>query len=167
MTTTTQVLASQVDDTLWLRPEGRGTFQTSPAVQEVAEAGFSREAANITVDLGACSGMDSTFMGMLSGLAKRARKKGGVMKVVGAEGKNQASLEELGLATFMTLGDNAPEELNSVREDMVAVCTETGCGEIEHILKCHEELCEDNEENQQKFKDVLEVLREQQKGLGS
>ena len=161
MSESNQILASQIDDTLWLRPEGRGTFQSSPAVQEVASAGLSREASSIIVDLEACPGMDSTFMGMLAGLSKQTARKGGRVKIVGAEGKNQASLEELGLSAFLDLGENSPSGINEIRAEMVPVCANAEAGQADHILACHEELCESNPENQKKFKDVLEILRAQ------
>lgn len=153
--------AAQHGSELWLRPEGKGTFQSSPAIQEVATAALKCEVNGVTIDLSTTQGMDSTFMGMLAGLAKVARKKGGRIRIVGAKGQNEASLEELGLDVLLEISESNPDDLELRREELALVDTEAmGPGQEDHILECHENLCEADGRNKKTFKAVLEVLRQ-------
>ncbi|MEQ1854223.1 MAG: STAS domain-containing protein, partial [Chthoniobacteraceae bacterium] len=60
-----------------IRVEGKGTFQTSPGLREFARRMIEEGRRKIIIDLEGCTGMDSTFMGTLAGIAMRLREAGG------------------------------------------------------------------------------------------
>ena len=58
---------------------GRATFEHAPQLRSLAKTLENAAYTSINVDLGQCTGMDSTFMGILSMLGLNARKIGVTM----------------------------------------------------------------------------------------
>ncbi len=151
---------------IWIRAEGKGSFLQSPALKECAETLMSETHRSLVVDLEDCSGMDSTFMGTLAGLAINISKKfGGAVHVVAAGERNQRSLEDLGLDFLLKI--NEPEmpwsdHLDEARSSLRA-CESSRPAAIrtraEHILDAHRKLSGLNEGNTRKFEGVLSVLQ--------
>src|SRR3954462_7442485 len=84
--------------TVWIRVEGKGTFQNSPGLKEFSRQMMDRGRRDFVVDLANCPAMDSTFMGTLAGLALRLREAGnGQLWVVNRNLRNNELLEGLGL----------------------------------------------------------------------
>ena len=60
-----------------VRVVGRGTYKISGALKEFAGRALDDRDIGVVVDLDACTGMDSTFMGVIAGLAMRLKKVAG------------------------------------------------------------------------------------------
>ncbi len=161
----TPILTGQSEGLTWIRPEGRGTFLESPAIEKFATSAFEDGQRQFVVDLEACPGMDSTFMGMLAGLGLKFKKaRAGELNIVGTSERTRASLLELGLHH---LSEIEPEEgpwigcLEEFRADLTPL---GGGGDFdknareEHVLKSHENLCETDHENLERFKTVLDMM---------
>lgn len=147
---------------IWIRPEGRGTFLESPTIKSFIESSVEEGSQKFVIDLEACSGMDSTFMGMLAGLGIGFRKSGkGQIFVVGTSAKTRASLKELGLQYLMKI---EPAEgpwvgrLEEAREGLVPAEPKQEADKGAHILECHEDLCLADDANLDRFKTVLDML---------
>jgi anti-anti-sigma regulatory factor len=147
---------------VWIRPEGRGTFQVSPSIKNFGESQITAGRSNLVVDLGACTGMDSTFMGMLAGLGMLLKKNGeGQLSIVGTTEKTKASLEELGLNHLMEIEPNTGPwigKLDEARNDLRPLDDQENGPREEHILECHENLCDADGENFERFETVLGVM---------
>jgi anti-anti-sigma regulatory factor len=148
---------------IWIRPEGRGTFMESGVIKELVKRCQAQGARDFVVDLDACPGMDSTFMGMLAGIAIEFRKSGqGSLAIVGTTEKTRGSLRELGLHHVLVI---EPSEgpwvgrLEEARSNLELIDLETTVDREKHILESHEDLCEADEANFGRFKTVLEMLR--------
>lgn len=121
----------------------------------------------LVVDLQDCTGMDSTFMGTLAGLASRLKNHGGGLEVADAGDKNRESLEDLGLdflmeiepvdAVWKGLEDKARDFLKTKVAGMRAG-TEM---HTRHILEAHQLLSDTNEANEEKFSGVVSLLEKQ------
>ncbi len=159
MKSKSQLLSCKFEDAYWLRPEGKGSFITSPAVEDAAGKKISAGIRKIIIDLEACLGMDSTFMGMLAGISKSLRKNQGELTIVGASEKNCHSLEELGLNALMKIDPDGPPNLEEIRGAYEVSNVTTGPGGEDHILECHEILSDVDEKNEKTFQSVLEVLQ--------
>lgn len=148
----------------WIRCEGKGSFLNSPAVKEFGESRITNGELCLVVDLEACTGMDSTFMGTLAGLANRLTEKGGALEIADADEKNQNSLEDLGLDFLMAIHPKQAAWMgleNKVRDLLklkVAGMTAGTVLHTRHILEAHKILSDTNEGNRQKFSGVMETL---------
>jgi anti-sigma B factor antagonist len=121
---------------------------------------------SFVVDLTDCDLMDSTFMGTLAGIALRLREIGqGSLVVVGANDRNRMLLENLGLDQLFRVckpGDPETPELPS-DADLSPASKPAASEEEARItaLTAHEALVEVDPENEAKFRDVLEYLKQQ------
>lgn len=139
----------------------------SPAVKEFGESRIKCGELCVVVDLQACTGMDSTFMGTLAGLASRLAEKDGALHVAGADEKSRHSLEDLGLDFLMAI--NPKEAVWTGLEDkardllkLKVVGLKAGTVlHTRHILEAHEILSDANGGNRLKFSGVVEFLGEE------
>lgn len=135
----------------------------SPSIKAAVEAEVGKGIREIYFDLEGCTGMDSTFMGMLAGVSMHLRKNGGgTLTIVEPGDKSQASLEELGLSQLMEINPTEGAwigKLTQIRSGFVSLDAQSDPGKEGHILECHENLCEADDENNDRFKSVLEVLK--------
>lgn len=116
------------------------------------------------MDLEACTGMDSTFMGTLAGLASRLSEKKGTFQVANAGVKNRNSLEDLGLDFLMEIDPESPiweeveEKAKGLLETKVAGMKAGSVVHTRHVLDAHETLSDANEGNREKFSGVVKML---------
>jgi anti-sigma B factor antagonist len=156
------ILTGQLDSLVWIRPEGRGTFIESPLVENFVNAALETGRTGFVVDLEACPGMDSTFMGMLAGLGITFRRRGaGKLTILGTTEKTKASLIELGLHYLSSI---EPAEgpwkgrLDEFRSGLIPIAEDDETDKESHVLKCHENLCVADDKNLERFKTVLDLL---------
>jgi anti-sigma B factor antagonist len=151
----------------WIRCEGKGSFLNSPAVREFGESRIKRGERCLVVDLNACTGMDSTFMGTLAGLASRISETEGVLQVADPGERNRNSLEDLGLDFLMEIDPgeavwkDVAEKARDLLKPKVAGLKAGTTLHTRHILEAHEILSDANEANRKKFSGVVETLGEQ------
>mgnify|MGYP001033295575 CR=1 FL=1 len=156
------ILAGLSDQKVWLRVEGRGTFQTSSGLKEYVRRMIQRGHRDFIIDLSQCELMDSTFMGTMAGIALRLREIGsGSLTVMNPNPRNFQLLENLGLDhlfQFARPGESveAPRSEKEVRVD-----AEGAEEQRTTILSAHEALVEADPENEARFKDVLELLKQE------
>lgn len=119
----------------------------------------------LVVDLGACTGMDSTFMGTLGGMATRiSARPGGALQIADSGERNRRSLEDLGLDFFMEIDPiKAPwrGRVDAIRNSLKSAEKKLPSGRIqraEHVLEAHQTLVDTNEKNALKFSNVVKLL---------
>ena len=151
--------------------QGRATFKTAPALKQFGAAALAEGCTILVLDMRDCVGMDSTFMGVLAGLALRVRTRNqGETAVVNLSSKNLGLLETLGLTRLMRVhllqesaeGPSEAGAAGEVRLDMAPDKRLTS----ETMLAAHETLVEIDPANLPKFQDVLAYLREDLKSAG-
>ena len=158
-----------LDGFSWIRCVGKGSFLNSPALKRFGEARLAAGESLLVVDLGDCSGMDSTFMGTLAGLAGRfSRKPGGALHIADADNRNRASLEDLGLDCLMEINPPAApwrgrmDEIRAVLAvDEGKEVVSSGLARAEHVLEAHRTLSAANEDNARKFAGVVDLLSQE------
>jgi len=154
--------------TAYLRVLGRATFTTGPVLKQFGAAAIADGCTRMVLDVAACEGMDSTFMGVLAGLATRlARQSGGAMLMLNVPDNLLEVLRTLGLDQLMEcrrLGA-APEPLAALPfsaqtlRPIPAVSADLPTTR-NVMLDAHSDLAAVSAENQLRFKDVLAYLRE-------
>lgn len=134
----------------------------SPKLKKWAEEQLDSGVKHVVVDLEECSGMDSTFMGTMAGIAMRlAKTEGGVLDIASASDKNRQSLEDLGLSSLMQINPAKPMWPNSaeaIRETLVEVGQVNANDRTQHVFDAHKILCDADESNNAKFSTVLDCL---------
>ena len=155
------------DGFTWIRCEGKGSFLQSPALKECAQHAEQVGETRFVVDLELCSGMDSTFMGFLAGLAARMGKLGGGVQIASPGERNRQSLEDLGLDHLLEIEPLKAAWRGHVDEirgklEPYAPKRLPGMGERARlVLDAHRELAGTSDENARRFENVLKVLEEQ------
>jgi anti-sigma B factor antagonist len=116
----------------------------------------------VVVDLELCTGLDSTFMGTMAGIAMRlAKVTDGALQVTGANEKNRNSLEDLGLSMLLEI---EPKEaawqanITSIRSSLQECSLTNSVDRTQHVFDAHKLLCDADESNDEKFSTVLDVL---------
>lgn len=157
-----QILVGKSDKFSWIRCEGKGSFANSPQMKHWAETHVTEGRHTVVIDLELCTGMDSTFMGTMAGIAMRlAKLPDGVLQVTGANDKNRNSLEDLGLSMLLEI---EPKEaawqnnINRIRESLKVNLVAPSLDQTQHVFDAHKLLCEADESNDEKFSTVLDVL---------
>ncbi len=171
MTAHSPISVGIFDGFSWIRLEGKGSFLNSPGVKTFADGRIAAGERLIVVDLSACAGMDSTFMGTLAGTAARlASLDGGCLHIADPGERNRRSLEDLGLDFLMEIDPpNAVwrGSVDAIRSDLRSPNlpgTLAWAQRTKHVLEAHQTLSELNEENARGFSEVVSQL---QKELGA
>ena len=145
-----------------MRCEGKGSFLNSPKLKAWADDQLKSGTVHIVIDLERCTGMDSTFMGTMAGLAMRLIKtSGGILEVTSADEKNSQALDDLGLSSLMHINPESASWIGQ-EEGMRKSLTEYGqvnsTDRTKHVFDAHKTLCDADESNNEKFSTVLDCL---------
>ena len=91
--------AAYIDHMAVIRVEGRGSFKVSPSMKQFIHQVIAKKSADrIVLDMSDCTGMDSTFMGVIAGLACLIKSKPEFkFKLINLSDKNKKLLVTLGV----------------------------------------------------------------------
>ena len=145
------------EPSVWVRIEGRGTFQNSAGLKEFAAEMMRRGHRDFIVDLATCELMDSTFLGTLTGIAL-GLPAGGKLTVIRANERNRGVMQNLGLDRIFAVLESTPVAAPGRLEDAETNPPQTARREA--IVQAHENLAAVNPENAIRFKDVLDFLQQ-------
>jgi anti-sigma B factor antagonist len=117
---------------------------------------------NYVVDFQECSSMDSTFLGILVGLAMKLRKfeDDGRLTLINLQGRNLETVQNLGIHK---IADVNPDDLSSDDRELNDLENNEGRDSVgsETICQAHKTLMELNERNSKMFCDVVNFLERQ------
>ena len=151
---------------IWIRVEGRGSFQSSGGLRQFVQAMIRRGHRDFVIDLGACEHMDSTFMGTLTGISQQLRELGqGSLRTLNVSSRNVSLLENLGLNLLFGVEEAGPVPKTPADPSVKLLPLPLPEGQDQElILDAHEALAATSAENRERFRDVLDYL---QKDSGS
>lgn len=168
VTKTDSIAVGEVEDSKWVRVQGKGNFMSSPRLKHYVEVCLElKDCKEVVVDLLTCPAMDSTFMGTLAGLAGRLMEREGRLLVVGLSERNRDSLVDLGLDAILEMEEEDgtsswSEQIDDVRDGLTDWDGKSnGAAAAEEVLEAHRKLCEVDDRNNKKFEGVLEVLEKE------
>lgn len=167
MSSENPILSGIFDGFTWIRCQGKGSFLVSPMLKECGEQRIAGGERCLVVDLEACTGMDSTFMGLLAGLSARLTKLGGSVQIAGAGERNRRSLEDLGLDCLLEIDPPAApwrghaDEVRRSLEPWQSGQLPDLRERARHVLEAHRTLAATSEENAKRFAGVVGVLEDQ------
>ena len=165
VTTECPISVGIFDGFSWIRCDGKGSFLNSPLMKAFGDERIAAGERCLAVDLGGCTGMDSTFMGTLAGMASRlGSHDGGGLHIADAGARNKRSLEDLGLDFLMEI--DPPEavwrrDIEQIRAQLVPPHSLAAPGQIQramHVLEAHQILSDANDKNAKTFENVVTLL---------
>lgn len=147
-----EVLIASNDGVYSIKVNGRATFECAPPLRSLAKDLENVMFKRVDVDLSACTGMDSTFMGILAMLGLRSKKIDAVMTIFNAGELNKSLLFGLGL-----------KKLFNFSEGEVPFGAQTGAADkivnAQTVLDAHKTLMDVDEENVKKFEKVVDYVQ--------
>ncbi|MEJ0000105.1 MAG: STAS domain-containing protein [Verrucomicrobiota bacterium] len=182
-------MVARSGDLGFVKVVGRGSFQNSGCFKAFYQQLLKDGVTRFVIDLGACTYLDSTFLGILLGLGLKLREAGnGLLSILNASSRNLELLRNLGLDRLINIaGGNLPGEApveravtktgalpkpsangstavyNGLKDENLEDLTcpvPTRAEAAPTILEAHEALMQFDPRNVPKFKDVVEFLRE-------
>jgi stage II sporulation protein AA (anti-sigma F factor antagonist) len=142
--------------TVFVRSLGLANMKNAPMLDAFLQA-ESVEVTTICVDLSACNGMDSTFMGLLVGYSQQLSRAGGKVVVVNPTEQNRRLLDMLGVSTVLpVIAQEAPLQLEFV--SLPAGVAMNPAQRIELVRRAHQNLVALTPANQVRFSAFLTAL---------
>ena len=141
---------------VYVRAHGLANMKNAPLLDAFVRHEMQLPMATLCVDLSACTGMDSTFMGLLVGTAGALGATGGKVVVVNPTEAGLKLLAMLGITEVLPVvsGCELPD-LQFI--DLDAQVTGT-VARLDVIRKAHQSLSALNESNRAKFAAFLTAL---------
>jgi len=168
------IFVRRTEHSVEIRVIGRGVFQNSRPLRRFAAEMIQRGYRQFVLDLDQCAGMDSTFLGVLTGigLALRQQNPPGSVQVINANRHNRDLLQSLWLdrlfhvaATTAERSDFKPasgefQKLpdSDLRGGPQLFSREEAC---ELVLTAHTDLIQADSRNAPKFAEVTNQLRKE------
>lgn len=165
-TTHTTFLVSHTGGPIVLRIQGKANYLNCAPVGHFFDRMIEEGFREFYVDFAECSGMDSTFLGLLASAAlqlKEADERGRLV-LVRLNERNLELVQNVGLHNLMiiedtepgvNIGASQPLTEDPGKEKVVAANSKL-------VLKAHEALVEIDESNKKQFQDVISFLRNQE-----
>lgn len=161
-TPSTQFLVNPDSDPVAIRVEGKANFKNSATIKDFIERMLKQGKRSLVVDFEACTGMDSTFLGVIAGAALQLRKcePRGSLVLTHLNERNDELVHNLGLNRLLTV-DNG----QSVSAEDTAFLQHTLVSDeiaaARQVLEAHRNLVEADDHNAAKFRDVMDYCRQQ------
>ncbi len=153
-----------VKDGYLVQVAGRANFDYAVPLRDLSNNLSGMEA--ICIDLSSCTAMDSTFMGVLSMLGLRSRRRCKTVEIAGAADNLRFLLRGLGVEKLFHFipaprtpadGNETPQQTSEA--DLRA--------KAQTVLEAHKALVEADASNAERFKSVIEYADEDVKRLDS
>ena len=146
------------NETAHLAVKGRGTFENSEAIRNFCMMAIESDAAKININMLECSGMDSTFMGILTMISRMGTMKSCPVILNNVNEANKKNFASLGISQILNFTDTSTQQIPV----METLPTGSLSNEEKHknILDAHQELIDANEENRLVFQDIITFLKE-------
>ncbi len=152
---------------------GRGSFKNAPSLKRFSYSAFDHGCALLLLDMSQCCGMDSTFMGVLAGIAGRLKSvPDGRVVAINLSAKNMSLLTTLGLDRLIEIygTDDTPPSIAHYLIDAAAQGETAGDDSgkrntLTTMLEAHRELADVSTDNLTRFRDVISYLEQDLKQL--
>ena len=143
--------------TAHLAVKGRGTFENSEDIRVFCSDAIDAGVPAIEFDMGDCTGMDSTFMGMLTMISRMGMMKSSKTKLCNVNEANRKNLYSLGLKQLFEFTETStqPMSLEEIKSHTLDRDTKQ-----KNILEAHEALIDAHEDNKPVFQDIVTFLKE-------
>ena len=138
--------------------EGRANFDYGLPLRNFAKS-LDNNFTQIAIDLRACLGMDSTFMGIMAMIGLKAKKNNVQVEILNADENNRYLLEGLGLDRLFKFVD---KDTCNICDEKIAPDADS-CSildKAETVVDAHRTLTRIDPHNIPKFEKVIEFAQE-------
>lgn len=139
---------------------GKASYLNCAPMNEFLSKMLFERKRHYVFDLAECSGMDSTFLGIIAGLTLDVRKmtpKGSVA-LCRLSPRNTELVQNLGLHRILEIKEGLPAQSHTVSLTP-SIFGKTDQATSQTILKAHENLIQADPSNLKKFQDVVTYLK--------
>lgn len=141
---------------VFVRVEGLANLKVAPLLDGFLASERTQGATQACIDLAGCTGMDSTFMGLLVGHNEALHAAGGRLVVVRSGGSNRKLLDMLGVSAVVEVAECQPPELEFVPLEGSTAMSAAKRAEL--LKRTHQSLSALSAENQAKFAGLLAAI---------
>lgn len=143
---------------IWVRVYGRGNFKLGPTLKAFVVSAIQRGYHRLLVDLESCTMLDSTFMGVLAGLALHLKPLKGSVQVVRLGTPLREALTTLGLQSLVGMPtEGVPATPVLAQLDPTPDLANSAAG----ILAAHQNLIAASPDNRPRFADLVTQLKDE------
>lgn len=148
-------------ETAFVQVSGRASFQNSEDLKSFCTKALDNpEVKTVSINMAACEGMDSTFMGILTMISLTARQKSTPVEMVNTTAYCLELLVQLGLKPMFDFVEREEElETMTVLDESKEVSQEQ---HSTNVLTAHQTLIDVHEENRSEFQDIVNFLKDEQ-----
>lgn len=150
-------LVDPYSDPVVLRIQGKASYLNCAPVSKLFKEIINGDTKHILIDFTYCSGMDSTFLGILASAAMKLRSQTppGTLSLTGLGTRNLELITNLGLHRIATVH----AESTQVNDASTAFTEKEAPVDRKTMLEAHEKLVEADSDNLRKFQDVIAFLK--------
>lgn len=164
-----KLMVAIYDHTVCIKVNGRADFTSSLDLKKLIGELWGRGFNHFVFELCDCMTMDSTFLGLLSGIGLkfsegRSVQLGSPLELLNPNPRIAETLENLGVVDLFTIR-NCVELAAKEFQPLEKAPDNTQLELTKTCLEAHQTLMAIKPENQQKFKDVTQFLAEDLKRL--
>lgn len=140
--------------------QGRVSYMNCAPLRKLMDKLIEDRNAQFVIDLGECTGIDSTVLGILAHVAMEVRKKQppGYVQLCRLNERNWELVKNLGLNHLM---DCRSELHDAIAADKAQALEAGDSASKQTILEAHQKLMQVDKGNIDKFQDVVSYLKKQ------
>lgn len=141
---------------VYVRVHGYGSFSVAKPLREFAEGAMAGGCRRFLVDLSGAASCDSTFLGVLAGLAAQ-NSDAGWIQLVNANAQTTKVMRDIGIDRMMRLRE-APFEMPNLPMDRLDAELGTPAERVRTAADAHRHLIPLDSDNEKRFRAVLNLL---------
>lgn len=146
-------------DPVVVKINGKANYLNCSPINDFFEHVLKKNVGSFLIDFSDCKGMDSTFLGVLAGVATRTMNQTpqGDVHLVNLSMQNKQLIRGLGLHHLPTVKIEDDVSVEKDRDNVSINADKEASPEM--ILEAHERLMKLNRANERRFQDVVKFLR--------
>jgi len=152
-------LVNSSDTSVFILVEGKANFLNANTFKQFIDKSLSKNYTYYIIDFEHCTGMDSTFLGIIAwlGLQIKESENNAYLIVRNLNKRNKELFNNLGLQNFISTEESILDT-SSESPDQFKALKETERFEAIDILNAHKNLVKARKENASLFKDLISIL---------
>ncbi len=154
-------LVNSSDNSVFILIEGKANFLNANTFKQFIDKSLSKNFLHYIIDFENCTGMDSTFLGIIAwlGLQIKGTKNKSHLIVRNLNKRNKELFNNLGLQNFISTEESLLETYSKNPSQFQAI-EEAALFEAIDILNAHKNLVKARKENASLFKDLINILED-------